>query len=163
MMQARMRQMSLFTAVAVASVVLLAGAALAQVNPKVIGTWTLNVAKSKYKSGTVPKSVTLTFEAAGAGTKATVDAVGSDGAVAHWTYTANADGKDSPVTGNPSTDVVALTRIDANTTRSISKKDGKVTVTQTAVVSRDGKTMTITAKGRNATGPVDNLQVYDKQ
>jgi len=30
-------------------------------------------------------------------------------------------------------------------------------------VSADGKTMTVTAKGTNAAGKVDNVQVYDKQ
>src|SRR5262245_10812668 len=81
-----------------------------------VGVWTLNVAKSKYSPGPGPKSGTTTIEAAGAGTKVTVDQVLSDGAKAHWEFTANYDGKDSPVTGNnPNADTVSRKRLDANT------------------------------------------------
>ena len=61
-------------------------------------------------------------------------------------------------------DVVALTRVDANTTQIVNKKDAKVTVTQTAVVSGDGKTRTITSKGTNVLGQtVDNVGVWERQ
>ena len=95
----------------------------------------------------------------------TVDQVAADGTVRHYTHTANYDGKDAPVVGNSANgDVVALTRVDANTTRTINKKAGKVTVTQTSVVSADGKTRTITSKGTNGQGQaVDNVAVYDRQ
>jgi hypothetical protein len=165
MMQARMRQASLVTVVVVASVVALAGTAFAQPSNPNIGTWKQNVAKSTYKSGTAIKSGTTTIEAAGAGVKYTIDSVGADGTVRHWEYTANYDGKDNPITGNSQNgDSAAVTRVDANTTRTVYKKGGKVTVTNTSVVSGDGKTRTNTSKGTNALGQtVDNLQVYDKQ
>jgi hypothetical protein len=160
-MQARMRQMCLFAVVAVAWVVVFGGTALAQSSNPLLGSWKLNVAKSKgsFKSGSTK------FEAAGAGVKVTVDLVGADGTVSHWAFTANYDGKDNPVTGNsPYGDVVALTRIDANTTRFISKQAGKVTATQTIVVSGDGKTRTVTTKGTDAKGQtVDTIGFYDKQ
>lgn len=59
-MQARMRQTYFLTVVAIASVIL-DDTAFAQSNP-VIGTWTLNVAKSKYEPGPPPMSVTRVFE-----------------------------------------------------------------------------------------------------
>jgi hypothetical protein len=149
----------LFAAAVLVGVV--GGAALAQASDPLIGTWKLNVAKSKssFKSGTT------TFEAVGAGVKATVDLVSTDGTMNHWTFTANYDGKDYPVTGNsPYGDVVALTRVDANTTRTVSKRSGKVTVTQTIVVSADRKTRTTTTKGTDAKGqPVDTVAFYEKQ
>jgi hypothetical protein len=148
----------LFTAAVL--VVVLGGTALAQSSNPLVGDWKLNVAKSKgFKSGSTK------FEAAGDGVKATADLVGADGTVSHWTFTANYDGKDNPVTGNsPYGDVVALTRIDANTTRIISKRGGKITVTQTIVVSPDGKTRTTTTKGMDAKGQtVDTIAVYDRQ
>ena len=161
-MQTRIRQASL---VAVGLVVALAGTAFAQSSSSNLGTWKMNVAKSKYNAGTPNKSTTATFEAAGAGVKVTVDAVAADGTVRHWGYTTNYDGKDSPMTGNsPYGDVAAITRVDANTTRTIYKNGGKVTTTQTSVVSGDGKTRTVTAKGTNSQGQaVDNVLVYDKQ
>ena len=162
MMQARMRQAYLLAVVVVASVGVV-GMAFAQVNPRIVGTWKLNVAKSKYTTGTAPKSFTLKYEAAGAGVKLTVDSVGATGTVSHWEYTANEDGKDNPVTGSDNT-VVAVTRVDANTTRSVYKTDGKVTGISTFVVSRDGKMMTVTGTSTNATGQtVNTVRFYDKQ
>jgi hypothetical protein len=143
---------------------LLIGSAFAQSDPQV-GLWRLNVAKSKYSPGPAPKSATTIIEAVGAGTKVTVDQVMPDGTKRHWEFTANYDGKDSPVTGNnPDVDMVARTRIDANTVQTVSKKGGKVTTTQTSAVSSDGKTRTVTTKGVNASGqPVNNVAVYEKQ
>ena len=82
-----------------------------------------------------------------------------------WEFTANYDGKDSPVTGNnPDADVVARSRINATTVQTISKKGGKVTTTQTSAVSSDGKTRTVTTKGVNGSGQqVNNVAVYEKQ
>jgi hypothetical protein len=163
-MQLRMRQMCLLAAVAVALVVLCA-AAFAQSSNSLVGTWKLNVAKSKYNAGAAPKSGTTTFDAAGPGIKATVDTVAADGTKRHWTYTASFDGKDNPIVGNATQgDVVALTRVDANTTKLVYKKDGNVTVTSTTVVSGDGKTRTVTTKGKDALGQnADNVNFYDKQ
>jgi hypothetical protein len=141
----------------------LVGTVIAQSDPQV-GAWRLNVAKSKYSPGPAPKSANTKIEAAGAGTKVVVDQVLSDDTVRHWEFTANYDGKDSPVTGNPDADTVARTRIDANTVQTISKKGGKVMTTQTSAVSSDGKTRTVTTKGVNASGQqVNNVAVYERQ
>jgi len=74
-------------------------------------------------------------------------------------------GKDSPVTGNnPDADMVARTRVNANTVETVSKKVGKVMTTQTSAVSADGKTRTVTTKGVNAAGKaVNNVAVYERQ
>jgi hypothetical protein len=61
----------------------LAGAAFAQAADSKVGTWKLNVAKSKYSPGPAPKSGTSRIEAAGAGTKVTVDQVLADGRTRH--------------------------------------------------------------------------------
>jgi len=139
-------------------------APFAQADPQV-GVWRLNVAKSTYSPGPAPKSATTTIEAAGTGVKLIVDQVYADGTKRHWEFTSNNDGKDSPVTGNnPDADTVARTRINATTVQSVLKKGGKVTVTQTSVVSADGKTRTVTMKGVNAAGQtVNNVAVYEKQ
>ena len=130
----------------------LVAAAFAQADPQV-GVWRLNVAKSKFSPGPAPKSASTTIEAAGKGTKVVVDQVMTDGPKRHWEFTADYDGKDSPVTGNnPDSDTVARTRLNATTVQTVSKKGGKVTVTQTSAVSSDGKTRTVTTKGVNASG-----------
>ena len=143
---------------------LLVATAAAQGDPQV-GTWQLNVAKSKYSPGPAPKNASTKIEAAGMGTKVTVDQTMADGTTRHWQFTANYDGKDALVTGNnPDADMVARTRINPNTVQTVSKRAGKVTTTQTSAVSKDGKTRTVMTKGVNATGQqVTNIAVYEKQ
>jgi hypothetical protein len=142
-----------------------ASTALAQAADSQVGTWKLNVAKSKYAPGPMPKSGTTKIEAAGMGTKIVVDQVMADGSTRHWEVTANYDGKDSPVTGNnPDADMVARTRINANIVKTVYKKGGKVTTSQTSEVSADGKTRTVKTTGVNAAGQtVNNVAVYEKQ
>jgi hypothetical protein len=165
-MQTRIRQASLFAVVALGLVVVLAGTTLAQSStPTNIGTWKLNLAKSTYSPGTAPKSSTFTNSVAGASVKTVSDSVAADGTAIHFEYTLAYDGKDYPITGvNRSGDVVAGTRIDANTVKFTYKKAGKVTITQTSVASSDGKTYTITAKGTNTLGQaINTVAVYDRQ
>ena len=72
---------------------------------------------------------------------------------------------DAPVTGNnPNADAIAGKRVSPTTLELVNKKGGKVTVTQTQVVSADGKTRTVTTKGSNPAGqPVNNVAVFEKQ
>ena len=149
----------------VALATLVAGTVLAQAADPQVGTWKLNVAKSTYSPGPAPKSATTKIEAAGGGTKVIVDQQLPDGTTRHYEFTSNYDGKDSPITGNnPDADMVARTRVNANTVQTVSKKGGKVMTTQTSTVSADGKTRTVTTKGVNAAGQtVNNVAVYEKQ
>jgi hypothetical protein len=131
-------------------------------NPR-IGTWHLNVAKSKYDPGPAPKSQTLTIEAAGDGEKVTSEIVSASGATTTATYTAAYDGKPHTLTGSEIADTVTLKRIDANTSERVDSKGGKTVQTYTRTVSKDGKTMTVTIKGTNAQGkPVHNVAVFEK-
>jgi hypothetical protein len=53
---------------------------------------------------------------------------------------------------------------NATTTKTVWKKNGKITVTSTSVIYNDGKTRTSTTKGTDALGhAVDSVAVYDKQ
>ena len=140
-----------------------AQSALAQGDP-LLGSWVLNVAKSKYTPGPPPKEQTTTFEAAGQGLKVTTKGTNSAGQPTMTEYTANYDGKDNPVAGNPDWDSVALKRINANTVEYTRKRAGKVVQTATSVISKDGKTRTITSTGVNAQGQkIHNVGVYDKK
>ena len=159
-MHARMRQPSLFTAVAITLAVALGSTAFAQA----VGTWKLNLAKSKYQQGQAPKSATLVYEAATPGIKVTVDQVPADGPAIHYTVTANYDGKDVAVVGSPFGDTAARTRVNATTTKLVNKKGGNIMSTVTIVTSADGKALTITTTGKDAKGQnVDSVAVYDKQ
>ena len=147
-----------------AALVLFTLTATAQSDP-FVGTWRLNVAKSKYSPGPAPKATSSTYEAAGKGYKISVKTQPATGAEQVWSYTTNLDGKDSPVTGNnPNADTIAAKRINATTIETVNKKGGKVTSTQTNVVSADGKTRTVTTTGTNAEGQkVHNVAVYERQ
>ena len=81
-----------------------------------MGTWKLNVEKSKYSPGPAPKSLTAKFEPAGKGVKATTEGVGADGKPIATEYVTNWDGKDAPLKGSALADTISLRRIDANTT-----------------------------------------------
>ena len=92
-------------------IALLISPASAQIDSQV-GIWKLNVAKSKYSPGPAPKSATTTIEAAGAGTKVSVDQMRADGTATQWGFSADYDGKDNPMTGNnPDADMIARTRV----------------------------------------------------
>jgi hypothetical protein len=164
-MQTSLKRACLLAATVGVSAAVLAGTVLAQAADPQVGNWTLNVAKSTFSPGPAPKSATTKIEAAGAGTRVIVDQTMADGTVRHWEVTANYDGKDAAITGeNPDADMVARTRVNANTVKSVSKKGGKVTFTQTSTVSADGKTRTVTTRGVNASGQkVNNVAVYEKQ
>lgn len=151
--------------VAVTIGLVLTSALLAQGDNPSVGTWKANVAKSKYAPGTTASKSTTKIEAAGMGTKVSVDTDYADGTQSHWTFTANYDGKDSPITGScPYGETVALTRVDARTSKNVYKHNGMTTVTQTAVVSPDSKTRTVTTSGKNLKGQaLDNVAVYDRQ
>jgi hypothetical protein len=128
-----------------------------------VGTWKFNPAQSKFEPGPAYKSRTVKVEAAGEGIKVSVDGVSADGKAHAYAYTAQYDGKDYPVTGNPDADAISYKKIDDNTAEATTKKGGQVTASLTIAVAKDGKTMTVTAKGKSDKGPFTNVAVYDKQ
>ena len=136
----------------------------AQASDPRIGTWKLNAAKSKYSPGPAPQALTVNVEPSGKGEKVTTEFVNADGTRTTTEYTANFDGKDYPLTGSQIADTVSLKRSNARTTVRTDKKGGKVAQTLRRVVSKDGKTMTVTTKGTNAQGQaVNNVAVFEKQ
>jgi hypothetical protein len=129
-----------------------------------LGTWKLNVAKSKYSPGPAPKSATITYEEAADGIKRTGESMDAEGKTTSFTYTAKYDGKEYPVSGSDDFDAIVLKRINDNTTETTLKKSGKVVTTARRVVSKDSKMMTLTISGTNAKGEkIHNTAVYEKQ
>jgi len=131
-----------------------------------LGTWKLNVAKSKYTPAPMPvKSLTVTREAAEGGVKQTTTGERTDGTAINASYTAKYDGKDVQVTGNAPYDTIAVKQVNANTLTDERKKaGGPYKATGRTVISGGGKTMTTTAKGTNDQGKVFTQSfVFDKQ
>jgi hypothetical protein len=143
----------------------IAGAQLgfAQSSP-LIGTWKLNLDKSKYNPGPPPRSATLNFTQDGQNIKLTTQGIDAQG---NQTAGANMhiyDGMPHPSTGSPEYDASAYVRVDANTIIVSRFKAGKMVGVGTGVVSSDGKTNTFTSTGFDANGrPTSSIAVYDKQ
>jgi hypothetical protein len=128
-----------------------------------MGTWKLDETKSRIVAGT-PKNTTVVYEAAGDSVKVTVDGVGADGKPSHNEWTGKFDGKDYPLTGDPTADMRSYKKVSAHTLALTNKKDGKVTLTGTVKVSADGKTRTVAISGMDSKGKKgSSTAVYDKQ
>lgn len=128
------------------------------------GTWVLNVGKSTYDPGPPPRSQVRTYTAHGGGIKAVIETVQPLGIKTRSEYSGLFDGKDNPLKGNADADAISLVRIDAWTFEATLKKGGKVTVVVRNTVSKDGKTMTASAKGVGARGqPVRSTAVFVRQ
>jgi hypothetical protein len=130
-----------------------------------LGTWKLNAAKSKTTSANPAKSQTDVREALPDGSvKTTRTSQLADGTTVNVTFTLKYDGKNYPVTGAPY-DTIAVKRVDDNTTTFVvSKTGGKLRMTGKSVVSKDGKTRTMTSSGTGADGkPESSTLVFDRQ
>lgn len=65
--------------------------------------------------------------------------------------------------GSATAGSIALKSVDAYTVTYTQKADGKVTATGTRTVSRDGKTLTITAEGKRPDGTTNKtVLVFDR-
>jgi len=131
-----------------------------------IGTWKLDVGKSKYTPAPMPvKSLTVTREASDGGVKQTTTGEQADGTAINASYTAKYDGKEVPVTGNAPYDTIAVKQANANTLTDERKKTGgPFKATGRTAISNGGKTMTTTAKGTNGQGKeFTQTFIFDKQ
>ncbi len=145
---------------ALCSIGVAAGAVAADPN---LGTWKLNAAKSKIAPGT-PKNDTVVYEAVGDNVKITVDGTDGAGKPQHNEWTGKFDGKNYPVTGDPTLDARSYTQVDERTLTFANSLAGKVTLTGRIAVSADGKTRTVTVSGADSTGnKVTSTSVFDKQ
>jgi len=130
-----------------------------------VGTWKLNVAKSKITGNYPIKSQTDVREATpDGGVKVTRTGQWADGTPNKGSYTYKYDGKEYPATDAPF-DVISVKRLDANTTAfDVKKTGGKYRVTGQNVISTDGKTLTQTSKGTGTDGkPLASTLIFDKQ
>lgn len=134
-----------------------------------IGTWKLNLAKSKFDPGPPPRSNTVKIAAVADGSqKQTFDGVNAQGQTFHSERVTTFDGADVllQAVSPPSTALTtnAFKRLGDRSFQVTVKADGKVTSTSRIVVSPDGRTLTQTTTGTNAQGQaINNTAVWDKQ
>jgi hypothetical protein len=133
------------------------------------GRWTINLAKSQFKTSPAPKTQIVTIVPDGKdGVKVTADVVRANGAKAAFSYAGQYDGKEYPRTetgdGAVPGQTVTLKRLDNRTVERITYLKGKKLVIEKWEISRDGKMRTVTQSGIGPDGkPVDNVLVYEKQ
>jgi len=130
-------------------------------------TWKFNAAKSKTTSTNPIKSQTDVRESTpDGGVKVTRTGQFMDGTPNEGTYSYNYDGKESSAAakGLPF-DTISVKRIDENTTSwEVKMAGGKYQSKGQNGISKDGKTLTQTAKGTSAEGkPEASTNVFDKQ
>jgi hypothetical protein len=129
-----------------------------------VGTWRLNVQKSRFLPGPAFKSETRTYEEQKDGVKVTIRTVDGNGREVTSTYLTTPDGQQHVVSGSGGpADSVGLKRIDDFTAESTLMHAGKEIAKTTRVIDPEGKTMRITYKGLDPDGtPVDYTLVFDR-
>jgi len=131
----------------------------------VVGTWKLDVAKSKFVHGPVLKDDTRIYEESPDGImRVTLKMLDSDGRETTLTRIFKEDGKDYPVNDSPGVDSISETRVNANVAEYAEKKAGKTTLTGRRVLSQDGKMLTVTEKGTDETTgtEIEHTLVYER-
>lgn len=158
-----MRRLTVLLTVA-GFVVLIAADGLAQA-PSALGTWTLNVAKSKYDPDPAPKSqTTIQSGVPGGGMKAISDQVDASGRTLHTEITTMFDGKEAVLNGAAVPTTRVYKRIDDRTYEFVTRVQGKVTTTTRVAIAADGKTRTITTTGTDEQGRrVNNVALWDRK
>jgi hypothetical protein len=126
----------------------------------ILGSWRLVIAKSRYDPGPAPKSELRTYERNAEGLKATVTREYSNGKSESIVYLANLDSV-NPVFGASDYDTVRLKRITDYESEAVLAHADVIFGIARRVVSRDGKTMTISFR-RESQRPVYNFAVYEK-
>ena len=128
-----------------------------------IGTWKLNVAKSKF-NGPPPKSETVVFTSVDKGIKLVDETEEASGKKSKDELLFIFDGKDYPFPNNPDADTFAVKRTAPNTWSEVYKMGGKKVGEGSNTISKDGKTMIHVSSGTNAKGErTSETTVFDKQ
>jgi hypothetical protein len=151
----------------ITSLLLLIGTAVTSTraaDERASGTWTVNLAKSKYTPGPAPKSSTVTIKIENNTEIYDSEGVDASGNPTHGSFSAKLDGTDAPVTGIPYADTVSTKRTSPTHFVATLKKGGAVAMTVHIVVAADGKSRTVTYSGKNEKGEAEHDVVfYDKQ
>jgi len=130
----------------------------------VLGTWKLNVEKSKFVPGPGWQSQIRVYQISPAGVLVTWTGLDAKGEKMQVSYTYEYDGRDYPMAGSGSYDTLNAVRVDARTVKSEEKRSGKTVGIAVRTVSPDGKILTITDEGTNRKGQAfSQVLVFDRQ
>ena len=136
-------------------------ASAAAAEQALVGTWRLDVAKSKYSPGPPLKAETRIYTRDASGIQGRIDRQYADGRHEVIDYRADLD-REVPVSGTKAYDAVRLKRVDAHTTEGVLSHAGRTFGFSRRVIAADGKTMTIWFRREEPGDMVNNLAVYTK-
>jgi hypothetical protein len=141
-----------------------AAAGAAESPDPVVGTWTLNLAKSKFPAGAAPQSQTRTYTQSADGTSLNVTGVSADGTAISQKSTFKYDGKEYPFSGSQDWDGISLKKVNNSTVNSTLKLGGKPIGMAVRSISDHGKKLTLTTNAKNAKGKKYHaVAVFDRQ
>ena len=130
-----------------------------------VGTWKINVAKSKFSPGApTVKSATVKTEVDGESLKTTVEGVDGNGGPISYVSSLPRDGKPGAVTGSATVDAMSAKMVNDHTMTVTATKGGKTVYTDRRTVSKDGKTITVHRSGVLSDGKkYESTYVADRQ
>ena len=145
------------------ALLLTATAATFAANP-LIGAWKLNEDKSKFAPGASKNTMVAYAPAKGDMIRCTADGVDKNGKAIHWTWVGKFDGQPYKIKGSPSFDTLTYKPVNDRTNKTTAMKDGKMVMTGTITVAKDGKSRAVILTGTDAKGKkFTDTTYYDKQ
>lgn len=127
-------------------------AAAADPADNVIGTWSLNVAKSSFGSGHILKSQTRTYRETADGVALDVTTVEAGGTTVSQHSIFKYDGNSYAMSGSADYDAISLLRVDADTVNATLLRAGKPVGTTVRTLSKHGTILTLATKVTGASG-----------
>jgi hypothetical protein len=128
--------------------ILTAATSIAMASDPLLGTWQLNLAKSKFSPGPAPKSMTRIYAESAQGTiTLTINTTSADGKAGSASYTYKNDGKPYPVSGSADADMASVMTVGALKATFKQMRAGATIATGVRTVSKDAKTLTVAQKG----------------
>ena len=130
-----------------------------------VGTWSLDVPRSKFAEGfAVPKSQTIVIDFASAtAVKFVSDETAAGGISRHIEFVAGYEGKVSELKGSPFANTVVLTQPRPHNRTFVYKKGEDVVATHEVVLWGNGLLMTITSREVRGGETIENVAYYRKR
>jgi len=154
--------MNKLIALALAGAVLVAGTAFAA--DPVVGTWKLDVAKSKFSPGPAPKSGTRVYTEANGVYTLNATTTGADGKESTLSVQYREGAENKMPTNAGGIDAITAQKKSDNDWSFQLKSGGKVVGHVHRVVSADGKTLSVHNTGKQPSGASGNDQmVFERQ
>ena len=127
----------------------------------IIGTWHLDLSKSRYSPGPAPRGETRTYARVGTRVTGRIERHHADGTTEVIDYSADAN-HEVPVYGTRAYDAIRFRRLDPHTIEGVLSHAGHVYGFSRRIISPDGQTLTVTFRREERGDMVNNVAVYTK-